>query len=394
MTTLVNIKKVLKKLTIVFVILFILCFPFKYNLFKINFLANLFEGITQKVAPFILHSTNTYTLAFYSDSTGMYINLVNLVFVSFIVIGLWFFFDKKIEKIISFKTLFSIFTIGVCYYLSLQFSIYGFSKLFKYQFYDAHPNTLFTPVGFLTKDFLYWTSVGSSKLYNTVVGFVEVMTAILLLFRKTRSLASVLGCIICVHIVLINFAFDINVKIQSLFLLLLFFIVSYPSFKNMYAIFIQRKTTISYPRINALLYPKWFRILKFVLIAFICAESLYPYIKNQNFNGDTLPKPPYYGAYKIENNPTYKRFFIHSDPYFIIQDHNDELYSFEMDLQNEKMLLKYNTLKSMLSFKVNDSIISLKGDFFGTPLHISARKINISTMPLYEDTFHWTIDQY
>lgn len=396
MRNLVNIRKVKSKLLVMFVLMSILSFPFKYHLIKINFLTIFFKGITKRIAPLVLDNVETYTLELYSDSTGMYLNLISVFIVSLVITIIWNFFEKKIGNIIDFDDLYTLFVIGVCYYLSMQMSIYGFSKLFKYQFYDANPNTLFTPVGFLTKDFLYWTSIGSSKLYNTIVGLVEISIAVLLLFKRTRLLGGVLGGIVCFNIVLINFAFDINVKLQSVFFLLLFLMVSYPALKNLYVFFIKQKSV----RIHSRLMPFFkkhhrnFILIKSVVIILIFIESLYPYVKTNNFNGDALIKPPYYGAYKINNNDKYKRFFIHSDPYFIIQSHNDKLLSFKMKLSQSSLKLSYNEFESVLSFKTNDSIMLLKGDFFGDSLNIDATKINIENMPLYKDNFKWTIDQY
>ena len=354
------------------------------------------ETIVAKIAPYILGDNSEYTLQFYSDSTGLYLGILVIFLISILLSSIWHFWEEKNQQLAEVAhRWFPMLTICICYYLSLQMSIYGFSKLFKYQFYDAHPNTLYTPVGFLTKDFLYWTSIGSSQLYNTVTGSLEVLIAVLLWFTRTRAFASVIGLLISSYLVLINFAFDINVKIQSMFFLLLFLMISFPTLKRLYLFFFKQKVVkLDQPR-KSFFSNKRFRIgVKVLIISLILVESLYPYVRNQNFNGDALTKPPFYGAYKIENDYRYKRFFIHSDPYFIIQDHNDKLYSFPMTIESDAIILNHNTSVSRLTMKVNDSIISLQGDFFGSILDIDAKKLNIEYMPLYQDSFQWTIDGY
>ncbi len=373
---------------------FILSFPFKYNIIKINFLTPYFEKVVKVIALFFLENTERYTLTFFSDSTGLYINMLFVFIVSVITCFLWLFFERK-KMIFNEKWEF-FFMVSVCYYLSLQFAIYGCSKLFKFQFYDAHPNTLYTPVGFLTKDFLYWTSIGSSKLYNTITGGIEIVIAVMLWFRKTRVLACFLGMAVCINIVLVNFSFDINVKIQSLFLLSLFLYVSSPNIKKVYSFFIKQEAVqllsisflISEKNKNKQLF------IKIILIFIMITESLYPYIMTNNFNGDTAVKSPLYGAYKINNNKIYKRFFIHSDPYFIIQDKEDNLYSFKMELNKETLLLTNNDKIAILSFTNREGVFYIEGDFFGSNLTIESTKMDISTLPLNEDTFKWTIDGY
>lgn len=374
----------------------VLTFPFEYQLVKFNVLSDVLEGMVESIAPLIFEDASQYTLKLYSDSTGMYLGVAIVLVISFVVSLFWFWIEKKKDKpTIIGQFWFPLLLVGICYFLALQMSIYGCNKVFKYQFYDAHPNTLYTPIGFLTKDFLYWTSIGSSKLYNSVIGSMELLVAVLLVFKRTRPLASVLGLLISSYLVLINFAFDINVKIQSLFLVFLFGVISFTTLKKLYLLFFKGKSVIL-PQNQFLVFKRKSIgiLIKGILISLILVESMYPYVRNNNFNGDELTKPPYYGAYKIENDVRYKRFFIHSDPYFIIQDHDDQFYSFPMELGSDVMVLHHQESTSALVLKVNDSLFSLKGDFFGYPMNIQARKLNIDRMPLYRDSFQWTIDGY
>lgn len=344
-----------------------------------------------------LNNESAYTLTFYSDSTGLYINIFVIFILALFITILW----RLVENKVRFKekkqfNLYIIFITVLCYYLSLQLLIYGVSKLFKYQFYDAHPNTLFTPVGYLTKDFLYWTSIGSSKLYNIVVGTIEVIIAFLLWFKRTRVVASLLGLLVCFNIVLINFAFDINVKIQSLFLVLLFLIINYPNAKVLYVFFIknQKVTLKSISSLFLKKRKKVYVLIKLLVLMLLVLEALYPYIKSNSFNGDDKEKPAFYGAYNIENDSLYKRFFIHSDPYFIIQDMDDYLYSFKMELNKETLLLIHNDQTSILTLENKEDYFYLEGDFFGRNLKMTATQINISKLPLREDSYRWTMDGY
>jgi len=389
-----KIRKICLRFLIVFNALFILTLPFNYNLLKLNILTPFFEKLLKKLVPANFNDTSSYTLDFYSDSTGLYFNIILIIFLSFIAVAFWSYLGKNSNIKINNNRLFSFLFIGICYYLALQMSIYGFNKLFKFQFYDAHPNTLFTPVGFLTKDFLYWTSMGSSSLFNTITGLTEVFISIFLLFKPTRFLASILGFFGMLYVFFINIAFDINVKIQSLFLVFLFSILLFPYIKTYYQFFIKKKTVRIRPIPVLIKTGTRYAMLKIIVVSLIFTEALYPYVKSNSFNGDTVVKPPFYGAYSIKNDSVYKRFFIHSDPYFIIQDKDDNLYSFPMTLDSKYFIVKFNDRQTYLSYSSQDSIFSVKGDFFGYPLNIKATKIDIDTLPFFKDSFKWTIDSY
>ena len=236
--------------------------------------------------------------------------------------------------------------------------------------------------------------MGSSKMYNVVTGSIEVIVAICLLWKKTRAIGSILGFFTMCHIVLINFSFDINVKIQSIFFLFLFIVLLYPNIKTYYHFFINKTLVkpVSFPSI--ITSRKLYVVLKTMVIILLFTESLFPYIIANNFNGDTATKLPFYGAYEIENHKVYKRFFIHSDPYFILQDTSDTFYSFPMKLHPQSITLEFEDMTSDMSFRASEGVIELQGDFFGEILDIKAHYIDISTMPLYEDSFNWTIDFY
>lgn len=368
-----------------FVLLFIASFPMQYKYLHFNVLVSAFEKITKSIAPSFFSNPEAYTFDYLSDSTGLYLNLILVSVMALLLTLVVKGFEIIAKKELTQNTAWTVVYTVLVYYLSLQLCIYGFNKLFKFQFYDAHPNTLFTPVGYLTKDFLFWTSMGSSHLYNIGTGAAEVLVGVLLLFGRTRNFAIVLGFLVSAFLVLINFAFDINVKIQSLSLLVFFGVLLWPNLRAYYTFFKQL------PSQKIRLLP----LLKVVLVLLIFMEGLYPYIASGNFNGDHTQKPPLYGAYSIANDSVYKRFFIHSDPYFIIQDQDDYLYSFPMDITPSHIHLKGPDGElAQLAYSVNDSVFSISGNFFGYPMQLQATQINIDSMPLYEDSYKWTIDGY
>lgn len=367
------------------VMLFIASFPIQYTYLKFNVLVPVFEHITQTIAPHFFQSPTAYTFAYLSDSTGLYLNLILISIIASLITIIIRGIEKVAKIELSQQAAWAVLYTVLVYYLSLQMSIYGFNKLFKFQFYDAHPNTLFTPIGYLTKDFLFWTSMGTSSLYSIGTGAMEVLVAVLLLFGRTRNLAIVVGFFIAIYLVLINFAFDINVKLQSLSLLCFFFLLLLPNLRAYYSFFKQMPT-------QKMPLSVW---VKAIVVILIFVEALYPYVASGNFNGDKTLKPPFYGAYSITNDSVYKRFFIHTDPYFIIQDKDDYLYSFPMQLTADYIQLTGPDEEvARLSYTQHDSIFSLSGDFFGHPMNLHATQIDLSALPLNEDTYKWSIDWY
>lgn len=77
------------------------------------------------------------------------------------------------------------------YFLSFVLFKYGFEKIFIKQFYQPESNILYTPLGNLDKDILYWSVMGLAPVYSFILGLTEVTAALLLLFVRTRF---VRGC--------------------------------------------------------------------------------------------------------------------------------------------------------------------------------------------------------
>lgn len=295
-------------------------------------------------------------------------------------------------------------TILITYYLSWVLLKYGFEKLFKAQFYSPEPNILYSRVGDLDKDMLFWTSMGSSYTYSIITGVFEIIPAILLLFKKTRNLGILIAIGVFVNVFALNIGFDISVKFFVCFLLLMSGYLAYPFASNLW-LFLSNQSiqniSISKQRIENFKTKNW---LKAFLIVGICFESLYPFIKSGNFNDDIAPRPIYHGAYQVEaviigtdtlspHSADIKRVFIHRDNYLIFQDTMDQFedFYFELNGSNTRMnVLDYNqqVKNYSISFNQKTKILTLKSD----QQQIMCKALPWKKMALLQPLFHWTVD--
>ncbi len=222
---------------------------------------------------------------FSSDTVGLNILLWLLLAISFFVVLLLNVFKVNSSKIIPFFKSLS------AYYVAAILLKYGFDKIFKQQFYLPEPNILYTNFGNLTKDILYWSTIGTSYTYSLVTGIIEVLTAILILVKRTRIFGFCLAIGVLVNILLINFSFDISVKTFTAFLLGVVVFNVYPYLEIIYAFFVRHKQAqlITSPQHTNGVY-KWISV--FLSIGLIC-YSLSPYISAGNFNDDNAERPFY-----------------------------------------------------------------------------------------------------
>jgi len=294
------------------------------------------------------------------------------------------------------------------YYLALLMLKYGLDKIFKTQFYLPEPNILYTPMGLLDRDILFWSVMGTSHTYNIFMGLMEVIPACMLLYRKTRILGLLILLGVMINIVCVNIGFDISVKLFSSFLVLTNLILLIPSFKKIIQFFVFNKA-VTLPNITGkkIIKSKVVRIsLKTVLILFLFAESLLPYVKSGKYNDDNVARNYLHGAYEVSSikaeskneiieGMNIKRFFIHRQNYFIFQYEDDSMEDFRLEIeptQNEFVLTNYNGDVIMLKYKYSETTKKLELTSKELGWVINSKTLPWRELPLMQPLFHWTVD--
>lgn len=102
------------------------------------------------------------------------------------------------------------------YYLALVALSYGISKLFLTQMPFPSTSELATPLGDFLPMRLSWLFIGYSAPYQFFSGLVECLAGLLLLWRRTATLGTLLAAGVFLNVAMLNLSYDIPVKIFSL----------------------------------------------------------------------------------------------------------------------------------------------------------------------------------
>jgi len=154
-----------------------------------------------------------------------------------------------------------------------------------------------------------------------------------------------------------------------------------------------------------------YALSKSAIVFIILLESLSSYIHTGNFNDDTFPRPPLHGAYEVTDfvwqqdtipplmatTSQWKRFFIHRQGYFIVQNMTDEMQDFQLDPQENHQLILYDDdgVFLTLDYSIDETdVIGLHGTYQGKSPQVKAKKLPLNDLPLMQPRFHWMIDQY
>jgi hypothetical protein len=350
-----------QRVSLGFIVWWVLLMPFDFGL-----LGGFFQTIRQ---PFYwLLTTYDEKLIFETDTSGYYLLFAFSIFLGIISAPIIQLFSKRfnfqptaiLQKILQYLLFFFLFS-------------YGWYKLIGVQFYAPSANILFTPFGQLSKDIAFWSLVGSSPLFSISLGIIELITTLLLLVKRTQFLAAVLSLFVFGFIFLINLSFDISVKGLSGSLLLFALMYNFYFLEKWQQVFVLENINN-----NRLSKKTW---LKMIIVGLLVMEVVIPKNVEQE-NEQTVHYTD--KAFQINNHKVFKRVFIHSDNYIILQDKSDRFFDFKIAAGNRSTcVFKVGTL----SLKDKQVYLS-DGSYKITEIPTKHLPLNNKTITWFADDFH------
>ncbi|PHR70725.1 MAG: hypothetical protein COA67_07935 [Lutibacter sp.] len=296
-------------------------------------------------------------------------------------------------------------------FLFLAMTLYGLVKIFKGQFPDPSLELLIQPVGEMSPMGLAWTFMGHSIAYNIFIGFAEVLGGALLLYRKTVTLGSMIIIGVMTNVAMMNFTYDIPVKLFSIHLILMALVLLIADGRRVMNVFLKNKSTkkeIHYtPSINTTL-KKLISVLKvFVLTLLTVAiiiqcfvrfkatdqlkskSELYGIWESQLFikNKDTLP-PLLTDSYR------WRYLIVNYKKKAAIKKMNDSIdrYQFEINKEQKEVIFKRSTdsISHRFSYKlINPEHLQLRGVLDKDSLSIEFKRKLETDFRLLKRKFHW-----
>jgi len=304
-------------------------------------------------------------------------------------------------------------TIIIRYYLAFILIRYGFGKIFRRQFPAPGPFDLQESYGEASPMGLAWTFFGYSRGYNYFTGFFETISGVLLLFRRTIRVGSVIALVVMVNIIAVNFCFDVCVKLFSTALGVMILYLLWQNRKGHVSFFLLNRHAAPVNSHVPVFRRKWFNIslviLKYVLIVFVLYKDIAEISMHLKTDGDDAPKPFMYGIYNVKtfvkNNDTlpplttdttrWRKFIVFYDGVSAIRLMNDSIkfYIFNTDTTAKKIAIysrRDTANKSTLaySFPGKNSLL-LQGRWRKDNVKITMEKVDLDNYLLRKRGFHF-----
>lgn len=361
----------------------LLLLPKHYHFFSL-----LNEPVQHVVFPLVNGVFGTHP--FFEDSTGMYLLLPVSAMLGLLVGVIAFI--PAIRRL-SFRPLAAVRTV-MLYFLLLELWEYGWIKLVKMQFYLPEPNTVYTPLGWLSKDIAYWSVIGSSRTYVIFLGVTELIAGTLLLIRRTRFLGLLLAAGVFVNVLMVNIAFDISVKLFALTLLAMTTVLlcGYPNqWRYLLQLPVRPRVSVAKPE------SAWKRWGRALVLSLIVLETVYPSVRSGSLNDDAAPRPAFHGAYAIRDHVQWERLYVHREGYLILENHRGQQLDWKIVSPSNgrlQLLDERTGRKSVMELTRTSNGMTVVWKYGTTTDTLKMNRLVYWSLPLFGKSPHWFSDDY
>ena len=178
---------------------------------------------------------------------------------------------------------------------------YGAYKVIPSQFPAPPLDRLLQPYGDSSPMGILWTFMGASAAYTIFSGISEMLGGLLLIARRT----TLLGALVCIgvmgNVVMLNFSYDVPVKLYSSHLLATAVFLALPDLRRLANLFVFNRK-VEPAELHPLFRRNWLnrsaQFLRLALVLFAAGMGLW--VSYQGWRDYGNKKPPLYGIWEVE----------------------------------------------------------------------------------------------
>jgi hypothetical protein len=242
-----------------------------------------------------------------------------------------------------------------------------------------------------------------------------VLGGLLLLFRRTVLPGALVVFIVTLNIAMINYCYDVPVKLYSSMLLIMAVFLMAPDFNRLLNLFWRNSAvqSVSFP---PMLHSRKKKIagavLKWLFIISLFYSNISGGLGSRKQYGDLRPLPPLYGIYNTEivvrnhdtipplttDSTSWKQLIIQFKENAQVKLMNDSLKFFKFIVNDSaRSILFYSVAdslsKSSLLYQVDSTSLVLSGQIKADSIYIRLRKLDVNKFRLVSRGYHW-INEY
>lgn len=235
------------------------------------------------------------------DTMAQWASQVNWILIALGATILWSVLDRKRREYARLNQWLQVY---VRFGLATIMFGYGFAKIVPTQMQRPTLERLVEPWGEFSPMGVLWSFMGFSNVYQIFTGIGEALGGLLIVFRRTATLGALLLCGVLANVVLLNYTFDVPVKLFSTNLLLMAIFLVAPDAKRLFDVLVLNHPAA--PRVERpLVTGRGAKIVAVSLATLLVGYTIYTDVKfGLTFYRESLapnaPKPPVYGIWDVE----------------------------------------------------------------------------------------------
>jgi len=359
-----------------------------------------FHALSPWVAVRVFHLTGPVTKYHPTgsgDTTLDYVSVFCFASIAAFVTLLWSILDRRRP---NYRTMYAWLRLLVRFTLSFTLLAYGFAKVYPMQFRTPYLSTLTETYGESSPMGILWTFMGASVAYTKFCGLAEVLGGLLLLFRRTTTLGALVGVAAMLNVVMLNFCYDVPVKLYSLHLLLMALFLLIPDAAALMRFFLFHETS----RLEGVWLPKFERrhlraaaiALQALVICSILYNNIWVGYKNMKaMSAGYFKTAPLYGIWNSDAGAApWRQLTIHLSRFLVVRDTDGNRVNFSSTYDELKHTVNMTSarLKQAGEFTYSQpdaQHLILRGTLNGNPIVAAFHRLDDSSLLLTSRGFHW-----
>lgn len=336
------------------------------------------------------------------DQMAIWIYLFLMVVVALVVAALWSILDRRrpgYARLWTWTALFLRLALGG------QMLFYGFAKLIPSQMGPPPLAALLEPFGDFSPASVLWLQVGSSPVYEMLLGSVEVLGGLLLFWTRTATLGAIISLIAMVQVFILNMTFDVPVKILSFHLVVFSLILLAPHVRNLLELFVFGQATkplTPTALFRRTSFNRWAVGMQVVLGVWVAIGAAQISWTGYQEYGAGAPKPELYGIWSVQDfrvdgtlrpplttdEKRWQRIIFDIGGATTLQMMDGALVPVPADIADETLQMQ-QPLASLVIERPDDDTLVLSGEVDATPTSIVAHRMDHDALTLRSRGFNW-----
>ena len=347
------------------------------------------------------------------DTTWNWVQVFCMLVLALAATAIWTFLDRRRAHYVRLDDWLRVY---VRFSLAVTMLLYGAVKVIPSQFPAPSLDRLVEPFGQASPMGILWTFMGASAAYTIFGGLCETLGGLLLIARRTTLLGALVCAGVLTNVVMLNFSYDVPVKLFSAHLLLMAVFLMLPDLRRLagFLVFNRRTEPVEH---RPLFRRKWLHWSALALRTVVIVGGAILFL-NRAWEGDKeygsrAPKPSLYGIWAVDellvdgvarpplvtDKERWRRWIFSYPGAASIHLMDDTRTRYRLTMDSDKKLLNLTKRDDAL-WKTSVSYtrpapgqLTIEGVFDGHKIRARLRQEKESDFLLLERGFHW-INEY